>query len=575
MRYWLAVALVLGLAYEGIGAPVRADIVEHKQSGLQGDTAAASRAAYALAQIVEDTAAAENDRLDAFRALKEVQGAQLSAEPFPVQALKSVTAIVCRKALLSQDHTPAFQLCVQNELLDEAWEFVHHAEKIWQDRHDARALCLVAQYLAELGQRNDALALLYDNAPGFRDPALRWSVTQAYIGSVLAANPIPDDATQHVTDLIVLSPLSANAAAFLPALKVLGDASRHDDVVHWGRLAACCPADPKAGLQALALVVESLKLQGRSEEAMVEAKRHFRCCWASELKSSVALLTKVIERPNMSAAETAHALTECLRYLEYGPDGQDGVSRSADDLVDPLGDVAELDTRNTEYALAQQLLPRCYEGNPRSIGYLFLLLGQFDTALAEMVSYYSSCSSGELVVDAVYAVATALKAQDGHALRANAYVAYQKYGAAGRDGVEGTADDLTDPLAGLPALTLPEKQMAYLQQRAEQAQNDYHGLREKGESYLAALKYDDGLAAMREAYVRRPLDIQAWRTAIQDIANALRAREGSAHVANEYLTYMRYGPDGEDGVAGTADDPRNPLEEGADTASEPPAAGGA
>ena len=41
-----------------------------------------------------------------------------------------------------------------------------------------------------------------------------------------------------------------------------------------------------------------------------------------------------------------------------------------------------------------------------------------------------------------------IKAIDGHVLRANQYLLYQKHGEAGPDGAKGTDDDLTDPLAG-------------------------------------------------------------------------------------------------------------------------------
>jgi len=83
----------------------------------------------------------------------------------------------------------------------------------------------------------------------------------------------------------------------------------------------------------------------------------------------------------------------------------------------------------------------------RRRAYLYLAWGKYDEGLKWMKKAYALCPMTESgLVQAIYDVATAIKAQDGDLKRANEYLLFQKYGADGPDGKTGTDDDLVNPL---------------------------------------------------------------------------------------------------------------------------------
>ena len=81
---------------------------------------------------------------------------------------------------------------------------------------------------------------------------------------------------------------------------------------------------------------------------------------------------------------------------------------------------------------------------------MLLAQGQGAKGLETMVTALQVGGSDvKSLQQAIMDVAMAIRAVDGHVLRANRYVLYQKHGAAGPDGRTGTDDDLTDPLADM------------------------------------------------------------------------------------------------------------------------------
>ena len=89
-----------------------------------------------------------------------------------------------------------------------------------------------------------------------------------------------------------------------------------------------------------------------------------------------------------------------------------------------------------------------YQG-VRQKGILLLAWGKPEEGLRAMREAYARCGMDERSLkQAILDVAGAIKAVDGHIVRANQYLLYQKHGRDGPDGIKRTQDDLTDPLAG-------------------------------------------------------------------------------------------------------------------------------
>jgi hypothetical protein len=161
-------------------------------------------------------------------------------------------------------------------------------------------------------------------------------------------------------------------------------------------------------------------------------------------------------------------------------------------------------------------------------------------------------------------LAAALRARDGHMLAAVPFLAFQNCGAAGADGKPGTADDGRDLLADFPTAARPE-----LLAQAEKALLDDlvgkptdNSLIDRFVDYGSALalagRSDEALGVALGAYAWAR-DWDRVNAAIMAVASALRSRDHHLLLANRFLAFQRYGPAGEDGKPGTADDLENPL----------------
>jgi len=64
----------------------------------------------------------------------------------------------------------------------------------------------------------------------------------------------------------------------------------------------------------------------------------------------------------------------------------------------------------------------------------------------------------------------------------------------------------------------------------------------------------------KKAYLACPFgDTETMQWTVDVICEALRTKDGSMASANQFLKYQKYGPPGEDKIAGTSDDLTNPL----------------
>jgi len=307
---------------------------------------------------------------------------------------------------------------------------------------------------------------------------------------------------------------------------------------------------PRQCLQGLA----EMDLDGnRLDAALGEARLLYLFAEVQHIQGPMNLVAQILKKADGDINKRVRAF---LEYQRYGKPGKDGQAGTADDLQDPLAAVPL--PKAEPLGKLDDLLARTDPLDAHLRMSLCMQHRRFDMALVEAMAAYRAATD-EKLADPIYAVATALKAMDGDLLRANRYLMFQQAGPAGKDGRPGTGDDLADPLQGiqLPGVPRRDKQFA----DAVAACNDTpEGLRRKGVLLLAWGKSQEGLEVMKEIYARCGVQPDALKEAILGVAAGLKAIDGHVHRANQYLLYQKHGPDGPDGIKGTADDVRNPLE---------------
>ncbi|HAU38018.1 MAG TPA: hypothetical protein DCX07_09930 [Phycisphaerales bacterium] len=184
--------------------------------------------------------------------------------------------------------------------------------------------------------------------------------------------------------------------------------------------------------------------------------------------------------------------------------------------------------------------------------------GDFAPAVDAARICLDTSDGGNALIGNIRLLAETLKNADGNVTRANAFLAFQKYGPAGPDGKAGTADDLTDPLASVPRATLPQREKAFAVARAE-AGDDAMASRLRAQSYLYTGHSAEALQLYVDAFQRS--DLYEWdRIGNEMIQTAVRAAQGHAHGLDRFYDFVNDGPDGPDGKAGTADDQKDPFE---------------
>jgi tetratricopeptide (TPR) repeat protein len=259
------------------------------------------------------------------------------------------------------------------------------------------------------------------------------------------------------------------------------------------RLASCAFARGDGALVAAAEaqkgIATELLRQGRYDDALAEAKRYFFFSSIDRAAEARELVVRVLHGAGKSEQAEAFDL-----FQEHGRAGQDSISGTNDDLDDPLSGIP-LPVAD-DLALLEVILTKVDVLDCRTRGYAYLLRGEARKALAEMRTGWFKPDEGKPCT--ARDVAAALKAVDGNALRAQAYLLFWEHGTAGPDGDLGTADDLADPLAGEPCTLAPERVSALTQALASTGEGTWRRAR-----LLFALGNGrNGVDAMREAFAR-------------------------------------------------------------------------
>ena len=184
-------------------------------------------------------------------------------------------------------------------------------------------------------------------------------------------------------------------------------------------------------------------LQGKTEQALFEAKVLYNICPLDRLNTAFDQVTAVLKGIDFNLARA----DEFMLYQKCGSAGKDGTSGTADDLVNPLAGVSNKESgRNEIYISAIKKSGDSYN-DLRLKGYLLLLCDKTKDAIPVFKQAFVVAGAGEIDI-AVKDMAAAIKALDGSPIRANIFLQSQKE-PFGPDGIKGTADDPPDILKEL------------------------------------------------------------------------------------------------------------------------------
>ena len=193
-------------------------------------------------------------------------------------------------------------------------------------------------------------------------------------------------------------------------------------------------------------------------------------------------------------------------------------------------------------------------GVQRGMAALLLKQGKLDEALkAARLSFDAAYDEGT-IADNVRLIAEILKGIDKNVGRANAFIAFQRFGPAGE---EGKSTPIKNPLEGMPAPSYPERDKAFAEAR-KAAGDDVRSMLYRAATYSYSGHPKEALKCYMDAFARSIGDeLQATGRAM--ILTGARAVRGHAVGLEEFFTFVNYGPAGPDGKPGTADDLKDPF----------------
>jgi len=174
--------------------------------------------------------------------------------------------------------------------------------------------------------------------------------------------------------------------------------------------------------------------------------------------------------------------------------------------------------------------------------------GKPEESLGVMRALYAWAIHPNEFEQATLSVASALRALDEHPLRANAWLEYQRQGPDG-------PGKLSDPLAGVPWRLPDEWTQGWKAVAAAEADPAV-----KARILLLSGDMPAALAAVRQARQRLSFQEDEYKAHLSLGTAALKASRGHPHIGDEYADFLRYGPNGPDGLPGTADDLKDPLD---------------
>ena len=196
----------------------------------------------------------------------------------------------------------------------------------------------------------------------------------------------------------------------------------------------------------------SIAYAQREQDRPEDAIRAGRICLdAVTSQSYVASWTRFIADCLKNLDDNLVRANQMINYQRFGPAGEDRKSGTDDDLKNPLDAFGYPTYPERERALASV---REAAGDTaqaaRLRAFTYLYTGHPKLALRHFLDAFSrTTSSSDLKRYGSDLLLIGVRAAQGHGVGFEKFVAFVNFGPAGRDGKQGTADDLDDPFARL------------------------------------------------------------------------------------------------------------------------------
>lgn len=240
-----------------------------------------------------------------------------------------------------------------------------------------------------------------------------------------------------------------------------------------------------------------------------------------------------------------------------------GFSELGCDLVKKLGELGNPLTPSELLTLRDEAM-KYLVSSPETLyvvqGYMVDAVaqsGKFDAALFEVRLLFETCPVDK-TYDSMLRVASILKSADENVARANAFLAYTKYGLPGKDGKIGTDDDLHNPLMRLQPADAEIRNDAF-SKAVKELGNDWKGHLDRSLIYRYWLRYNDALVELQAAFRLAPVAERPLQTIMDATSQVLVQITGDPGIAGEYSAYQKFGVPGKDGKEGTDDDLADPV----------------
>ena len=323
-----------------------------------------------------------------------------------------------------------------------------------------------------------------------------------------------------------------------------------------GEMAVRLDASAPAFDEILAIYSKCLMTRGRSDQALAAAKLRYNVCPLSEVNAAIESVGSCLRAADLDVER----MTQFVNFQQFGAEGADGKVGTPDDLKDPLAAVNAKLPADVEKALRAKLDEPLTARHDAQLyqalkdrGSLHLALGEYPQTLRYYKSAYNVATMAR-TREASALIPRALKAMDGNLIRANAYLNYQKYGPAGKDGKAGTEDDLKDPTpkidAKLPASVVQALRGGLAGRKTGPAAVQYRGF-----CHLAIEEYQEAAGQFRILFVNSGNDQRSLLNAINSLAALIKAWDGHLCRANQYLLYQKHGSAGPEGKPGSLENP--------------------
>ena len=180
-------------------------------------------------------------------------------------------------------------------------------------------------------------------------------------------------------------------------------------------------------------------------------------------------------------------------------------------------------------------------------------------ALQEARVLYYGCADNALPA-AAEAVAFAFKVTDQNLARANAFLRFARYGAAGEDGKLGTTDDVKNPFDDVPPLK-DEGRSKAVGDLIRGLARDWSGYKKMGELQIYLDQPADAFKAFKTSFQLCPMSTNELQAVTDALSGLVIRGTGDRGLADSLVQHLMFGEAGPDGRKGTADDLKDPSAE--------------